>query len=168
MLKFRAYIKELNLMLYDIVPLGLNKAGIEFGELMKVITERHYVDRDGKNIIYYDGDVNRRNVCKINQVGNWIVFENVIIEQFSNIEDENEKEIYCGDIVTSNSTKVKGNLAVKFIDGAFCIGNDRAAEEFTENNYCTIRDVMFQSQAKTIELRLTIIGNIHSNPELLK
>jgi uncharacterized phage protein (TIGR01671 family) len=90
------------------------------------------------------------------------------VMQFTGLLDSNMKEIYEGDIITSNSPKVKQNLVVKFIDGAFCIGNDRAGEEFCEDDYCTIRDAMFQAQTKTLELRLTIIGNIYENPELLK
>lgn len=84
--------------------------------------------------------------------------DNFVFMQFTGLLDKNGKEIYEGDIVTSESRDdmrvVTTNRTVSFEDGAF-IATDK-------NGYIPLDE--YHIDMKNVE----VIGNIYENPELLK
>jgi len=78
-----------------------------------------------------------------------------IIEQFTGLHDRNGKEIYEGDVVTSD-IHVPQNMEVRFAEGGFCAwwGDDDLLIDMAH---------FYNSRGCCIE----VIGNIHENPELL-
>jgi len=78
--------------------------------------------------------------------------EDGTIEQYTNIDDINGRELYQGDCVRTLAIPIPGNI--QYIDGIYCIC------------YKQIDDVSrtFLPIQKDIEY----LGNIHENPELIK
>jgi len=109
--------------------------------------DRNYIEDDGT--VY--GDCGRYEY-ELYQI------KDAIVEQFISLKDKNNKEIYEGDIVTWEYKTTKGPypMAVEYLD-------DRAAFGFcTNKTFMTFEDLMDFGNC------LTVIGNIHENPELLK
>lgn len=76
--------------------------------------------------------------------------DDLIIEQFTGLEDKNGTEIYEGDILIDDTGEPVEYWVVKFSDGGFvgeCAGVTESLFELTQ---------------------LEIAGNIHENPELLE
>lgn len=82
-----------------------------------------------------------------NDITDWLILNNCILQQFTGLKDKNDKDIYEGDIVEFKDNCFCYNTTVNFSGGAFRIGL-----ALLENN----------------NLFSTIIGNIFANPELLK
>lgn len=80
-----------------------------------------------------------------------VIKENTLM-QYTGLKDKNGKEIYEGDIMTSDSKSQ--SLKVVFESGGFCFANDLASGS----------DRLHPDRVG----RLQIIGNIYEHPELLK
>ncbi|PWX24643.1 YopX family protein [Clostridium perfringens] len=79
--------------------------------------------------------------------------------QYTGLKDENEKEIYEGDILSikiysRDKVIVEGKTVVEFKDGCFGViwGHDKA----------------FLSLNSFFKAKFEVIGNIYENPELLR
>ena len=70
-------------------------------------------------------------------------YDGVILEQFTGLKDENGRDIYEGDIIT-------------------------ASWHFDSPHVVEWPEDVYVFRVFAIEDELTIIGNIHENPELLK
>lgn len=84
--------------------------------------------------------------------GRWMNFDehsNFVLMQFTGLYDNNGKEIYEGDVLSKEPF-----LKVTFENGGFCFSNDLLSGS----------DRLSQERVG----RLSIIGNIHENPELCK
>jgi uncharacterized phage protein (TIGR01671 family) len=79
----------------------------------------------------------------------------------SGLKDKNNKEIYEGDIVEIQQPAAYTHGVVSFMEGSFAF----TSEEYPNGERVTVHlhSVKYQSNWK-----LEIIGNIYSNPELLK
>jgi len=85
---------------------------------------------------------------------------NPILQQFTGIEDNNEKEVYEGDIhlseVEDDGKIIKGYLPIVFDNGAFWL--DQSFKK--DGTYLTL--------LCEYDEPLNIVGNIYENAELLK
>lgn len=78
--------------------------------------------------------------------------ESVVLEQYTGLKDLNGKEIFEGDIVKMRFAEgaEERNVEIKFKDASFC----------AETEYWT--------SYALAEHDLVIVGNVHTNPELLE
>ena len=93
-----------------------------------------------------------------------------ILEQFTGLLDKNGKEIYEGDIVKIEETTSDGkehnyNLAVKFSSGTFNIYNPNCCKT-CESGWGCVSDLC--EAIAFSDNRVSVVGNIHENPELLE
>lgn len=77
----------------------------------------------------------------------FFLFERVVFEQYTNLDDINGREIYEGDIVFD--TRAKDYNVVKFHKGAWTFNSSNDLVGYFDNE-------------------LKVVGNIHENPELLE
>ena len=86
----------------------------------------------------------------------------IVVEQYTGLQDKNGKEIYEGDIVklTGKVAKNKGTL-YKVVWDNFLTGFDLISLERSKEDIGYLNEV-------EMEERYKVIGNIHENPELLK
>jgi len=91
------------------------------------------------------------------------------VMQFTGMHDKNGKEIYEGDLVLIENTHEKFKdypLLITFEDGSFCL---RLINTNTFSSAITMRDNIANSRHfEGVDPIITIIGNLHENPELLK
>ena len=82
-------------------------------------------------------------------------------EQFTGLHDKNGKEIYEGDIVNGEEL----NYRVIFMYGSFEINDPNCCSECKEGrgSHGGLNEYL-----ATSEIVITVIGNIHENPELLE
>ena len=78
---------------------------------------------------------------------------NVVLMQYTGLKDKNGVEIYEGDIIHAEHYKPK-NMKVEFIEGGFCMTNDRIPPIDINHFY------------PSLGCQFEVIGNIHQNPEL--
>ena len=97
--------------------------------------------------------------------GNMLKNNRYVIEQFVGVKDEFGKNIFEGDIVKHNGLSHNYPMLIFFRDGSFCIGSDGSGPN-EWGSWVTIRDLMTQAKRCGKELKLTVIGNIHENPEI--
>ncbi len=150
-LKFRVYIQELNLMLYDIYPSDYNTIGIDSDKLSDLLPEKHFIDWDSSCIRHQNFDDDNdifENVSDVLVGEDWIWFENIEPLQYTGLKDKNRKEIYEGDIVKVDNDPY---VITKCI---FELGHFSLID--SAGGYWT-RQLRYQSD------RLEVIGNIYEN-----
>ena len=112
-------------------------------------------DKEGKR---WCPDYFGNNQFTLNQ---HFIDDRVIFQQFTGLLDENDKEIYEGDIIEIISKK-KGyikNFIIKYDEWGFC------AYEINEIDKHNYKIHIFTYKGKTYS---TVVGNIFENPEMLK
>lgn len=82
----------------------------------------------------------------------------VVVMQFTGLKDKNGKEIYEGDVVEYKAYNTWHRDEIKFTDGKFH-GNLNGVKEELQSRY---------DLGLIVTLGCEIIGDIYSNPELLK
>ena len=134
-IKFRAYNRDWNM------TLPVDEIKFENGEAVSVSVTIKASDYDHK--------------------GEWedyIVGDEITIEQFTGLHDKNDKEIYEGDI----------------LGGIYDGGYISWCEKCKQFQYFRCKDECFACGGDVhwsellVEEELEVIGNIHENPELLK
>lgn len=83
----------------------------------------------------------------------WDLTDDIIPQQFLGFTDENGKEVYEGDIISSNQWN-PSEYKVIFEDGEFCFVSLKGVEKPYTNPIHYVEN-------------FSIIGNIYENPELL-
>ena len=82
----------------------------------------------------------------------------IIYEQFTGVQDKNDKDIYEGDIVRIIEDSMWKH------NGIYTVGYDRGSFNLTHKSltagFRTLLDLDFS--------KIEVIGNIHENPELLE
>lgn len=88
----------------------------------------------------------------------WIV--NGVVEQYTGLNDKNDREIYEGDIVRIDSMDELRVGYVDLVNDQYCIvcGED-------DEGYKIVAEFYYYSKP---EENCEVIGNIHENPELLE
>lgn len=137
-IKFRAWHKEKNIMVYD---------------------------NEDDTYGYWDGCCNS-NVGMVNTILNSKWYKQYEFMQYTGLKDENEKEIYEGDIIDFSYDMFVGNFdtfvakgVVVFDEGAFYV-------ELFENERTTKDEAYLLYSINTDSIE--VIGNIYENKDLLK
>ena len=87
------------------------------------------------------------------------------VGQYTGLKDKNGKPIFTGDILESRASENKEDWkkwVVTFSDGSFCFNrkNPKKRKHKYEENLLCVDEIELYG--------LTVIGNIHDNPELLQ
>ena len=93
---------------------------------------------------------------------NYYNFNDIILMQSTGLTDKNGKEIFEGDVVTDGHTT--GDIKNHATYGFYMVDDNGIERWFSDD--ATIED--FEEDVKTASEILEIIGNIHTNPELLE
>lgn len=99
-----------------------------------------------------------RIAIRLDQYNDYFDTEDMILMQYTELHDKNEKEIYEGDIVYCQTKYGKAKAIIKFIDGKFVAYWDSILTH-PQNGHCIA--------CYEINKRFEVIGNIYDNPELL-
>lgn len=89
-------------------------------------------------------------------------FDDIVLMQSTGLTDKNGKEIFEGDVVTDGHTK--GDIKNHPTLGFYMVDDNGVERWFSDN--ATIED--FEEDVETVARILEIIGNVHTNPELLE
>ncbi len=111
---------------------------------MDLESERVYIKMEDKSTVFMDGSknyINHVTMCK-----------NVVLMQFTGLQDKNGVDIYEGDIVN-----VCGGIY-------YCRVWEHDSITVVDNLYCEFLISNFIYGYENIE----VIGNIHENPELIQ
>jgi len=142
--KFRAYIKDLDEFEYNDVP---HKGQFVYGNLIK--------GEPNDDVDAIVGDLIEINDEYVN-VEWWCSIQKGSAEQATGLKDANGKKIYEGDIVKSSYKYAQPKISqVIMEDGnSYILGEDLA----------TGNEMLVSDHINEIE----VIGNVHTNPELLE
>ena len=142
--KFRAYIKDLDEFEYSDVP---HKGHFVYGNLIE--------GEPNDDVYAIVGNLIEINDEYMN-VEWWQSIEKGSSEQYTGLKDANGKEIYEGDIVKSSYKYAQPKISqVIMEDGnSYILGEDLA----------TGNEMLVSDHINEIE----VIGNVHTNPELLE
>lgn len=144
-IKFRAWDKEQHVMVYDIAVYdGGGHIGFSINTALK-----HYGDK-AENLDCGDGN-------------GWLwVMSNFHLMQYCGLKDKHGVDIYEGDLF-KDETGDFSHLLCEWDSKGCCFAiNGYGKEEFSGQSYIE-QHALLLSNSEEIE----IIGNIHSNPELL-
>lgn len=133
----------------------------EVGESLGEWTFQLYFDDDGilRAIIYREIDVGFvQKDCQEHQLP---------IMMYTGIKDKNGRDIYEGDIISFavfdyNGADTQYTGVIKYCGSRFMIWHDNEQEFYGSDGAFDLDWVLLQDD------ELTIIGNIHDNPELLE
>lgn len=100
----------------------------------------------------------------------WVHCDNGIICQYTGLKDENEKEIYEGDVIefsydvfTGNFDTKVGRGTIEFIDGAFYIKPFEIEGKKIKDTDNEEWFLLYTVNTDTLK----VLGNVHENLELL-
>ena len=93
---------------------------------------------------------------------NYYKFDDIVLMQSTGLTDKNGKEIFEGDVVTDGHTK--GDIKNHPTLGFYMVDDNGVERWFSDN--ASIED--FEEDVETAARILEIIGNIHTNPELVE
>ena len=99
-----------------------------------------------------------RIAIRPDQYNDYFDTEDMILMQYTGLDDKNGKEIYEGDIVYCQTKYGKAKAIIKFIDGKF-VAYWNSALTHPENGH--------HIACYEINKRFEVIGNEYDNPELL-
>jgi uncharacterized phage protein (TIGR01671 family) len=131
----------------------------EFGEMCESSFGGHYISFGGK---VYNGST----------------VPDIILMQYTGLKDENDKEIYEGDVIIIPDTltepvlddasgpEIDFNhlLAVTFKEGAFGVEIPHSQSNYFMEGFYSLREIILTIGRNEIKK----IGNIYKNPELLE
>lgn len=115
--------------------------------------DNHIVFPSDNCNFYYDVDLHPERPEHRSLTPGKTGITDILIMQYSGLKDENDRELYEGDILTDNLGQI---LQVKFEDCAF-----RLVFKNSFGAWTNIRD-------HRDAYKMQLIGNIYENPELLK
>lgn len=122
-------------------------------------------DKEFKEMVQVDALVFDEQIIKATYKNGNVVKEelkNYVLMQSTGLTDKNGKEIFEGDIVTDGHTT--GDIKNHATYGFYMVDDNGTERWFSDA--ATIED--FEEDAKDVSEILEIIGNIHTNPELLE
>lgn len=93
---------------------------------------------------------------------NYYKFDDIVLMQSTGLKDKNGKEIFEGDVVTDGHTT--GDIKNHATYGFYMVDDNGIERWFSDT--AAIED--FEEDVKTASEILEIIGNIHTNPELVE
>lgn len=104
---------------------------------------------------YPDGELKKVKVAGLQRKGT-ITPDNLVLEQFTGLTDVNDKDIYEGDIIKSSYKYAQPKVSQIIIENgnSYILGEDLAT-----GNEMLVSDHISE---------IKIIGNVHTNPELLE
>ena len=158
-IKFKAWIKVLEIMLEDVSVYPHGDIGIESDKLSKKLSEkdsRLSIDWDSECIRLIDEDNDLfENVLSIMPGDDWIQIDSNKIDliQYIGLKDQNSNKIYEGDIY-KNPTGLIG--VIIFMNSAFMYKYKNKQNKII---YSHIDEGFLKNK--------TMMGNIYENPELI-
>ena len=99
-----------------------------------------------------------RIAIRPDQYNDYFDTEDMILMQYTGLNDKNGKEIYEGDVVYCQTKYGKAKAIIKFIDGKFVAYWNSALTHPEDGHHIACYE---------INKRFEVIGNMYDNPELL-